>query len=189
MPILMTAAKRIMQPMRQQQRCQCNKIDDANAEKDQDNGAANHKSKDSEAEMSIIMRAEMAKVMTTQKAAMTQAIRNTLRKTTPAPPATQATLTKQRQRRTRTNENRTAGTASNKLQQTSNHKHLIMLRVYKPEYYTLRASAGKSHAQPSTQIISAGGPICCPANWLLIEMMMGNKNSMRWRLEEIISAG
>ena len=43
------------------------KIDDANAEKDQDNGAANHKSKDSEAEMSIIMRAEMAKVMTTQK--------------------------------------------------------------------------------------------------------------------------
>ena len=89
-----------MQPMRQQQRCQCNKIDDANAEKDQDNGAANQKSKGSEAEISIIMRAEMAKVMTTQKAAMTQGIRNTLRKqTTPTPPATQATITKQRQRR------------------------------------------------------------------------------------------
>ena len=84
--------------MRQEQRCQCNTIDDANAEKDQDNGAANQKSKDSEAEISIIMRAEMAKVMTTQKAAMAQAIRNTLRKTTPTPPATQATLTKQRQR-------------------------------------------------------------------------------------------
>ena len=139
--------------------------------------------------MSTIMRTEIAKVMTTQKAAMTQAIRNTLRKTTPTPPATQATLTKQRQRRTRTNENRTAGTASSKLQQTRNHKHLIMLRVYKPEYYTLRASAGKSHAQPSTQIISAGEPICCPANWLLIEMVMRNKNSMSWRLEQIISAG
>ena len=51
--------------MRQQQRCQCKKMDDANAEKDQDNGAANHKSKDSEAEMTTSDTGNIDKAKTT----------------------------------------------------------------------------------------------------------------------------